>query len=196
VRFTTKAEPADHHDPIETPYDGEARDRHQRGLDWIGYAVHLSETCDGEPGHLTTHVNTTPANVAAAQYTAAIQRALVAADRAPNTPLADAGYMAADRLVQREARHGMRLVGLVRESACWQHHVDGASAMEQVTIDWAARSARCPQGRHAVGWYPPQHARGHHDIRVTSAKEDWAGCPQRARCPRAKPQPRSLQRQP
>jgi transposase len=63
VRFTTKAELADHHDPIETPYDGEARYRHKRGLDWIGYTVHLSETCDEEQVPLMTHVNTTPAHI-------------------------------------------------------------------------------------------------------------------------------------
>jgi transposase len=196
VRFTTKAELADHHDPIETPYDGEARSRHKRGLDWIGYTVHLSETCDEEQVHLMTHVNTTPANIAEAKCIAAIQRALVAAGRAPHTHLADAGYIAADPPVQSEAQHGIRLVGPVRDSARWQHHVEGAYALEPLTMDWAARSARCPQGYHPVGWYPFQHANGHRYIRVTCAKADCAGCHPRARGTRAKAQPRSLQLQP
>lgn len=196
MRFTTKAELADHHDPIETPYDGEARYRHKRGLDWIGYTVHLSETCDEELVHLITHVTTTPANMAEARCTAAIQRALVATGRAPHTHLADAGYIAADLLVQSEAQDGIRLVGPVRDSARWQHHVEGAYALEQCTIDWAARSARCPQGHRSASWYPFQHANGHRYIRGTFAKADWAGCPQRTRCTRAKAQPRSLQLQP
>jgi transposase len=196
VRFTTKEELADNHDPIETPYDGEARYRNKRGLDWIGYAVHLSETCDEEQVHLITHVKTTPANIAEAKCTAAIQQALVAADRAPNIHLADAGYIAADLLVQSQAQHGIRLVGPVRDSARWQHHVEGAYALEQFTIDWATHSAYCPQGHRSASWYPFQHANGHHYIRVTFAKEDCAGCPQRARCTRAKTQPRSLQLQP
>ncbi len=195
VRFTTKAELADHHDPIETPYDGEARYRNKRGLDWIGYTVHLSETCDEEQVHLITHVNTTPANMAEAKCTAAIQRALVAAGRAPNIHLADAGYIAADLLVQSEAQHGIRLVGPVRDSARWPHHVTGLW-VGAVDDAWAAHSARCPQGHRSASWYPFQHANGHHYIRVTFAKEDCAGCPQRARCTRAKTQPRSLQLQP
>jgi transposase len=196
VRFSTEAELANHHDSIETPYDVEARSRNKRGLGWIGYAVHLSEACDEERVHLMTHVKTTPAKVAEAKCTAAIQRALVAAGRAPNTHRADAGYIAADLLVQSEAQHGIRLVGPVRDSARWQHHVDGAYGLEQCTIDWTTHRACCPQGHHSARWYPFQHANGHRDIRVTFAKEACTGCPQRARCTRAKAQPRSLQLQP
>jgi hypothetical protein len=43
-----------------------------------------------------SHVKTTPANIAEAKYTAGIQQALVAHGRAPNTHLADAGYIVAD----------------------------------------------------------------------------------------------------
>jgi transposase len=195
-RFTTQAEPAASQDPIETPDDGEARYRHQRGLDWIGYTVHLSDTCDEEQVHRITHVKTTPANLAEARCTDAIQRALGANGRAPKTPLAAAGSMAADLLVQSATQPGIRLVGPVRDSARWQHHVEGAYGLAQLTIDWAAHRAYCPQGHRSASWYPFRHANGHHDIRVTFAKEDCAGCPQRARCPRAKTQPRSLQLQP
>ena len=65
-------------------------------LGWIGYTVHLSETGDAERLHLMTHVKTTPANIAEATCTSGIQQALVAYGRAPNTHLADAGYIAAD----------------------------------------------------------------------------------------------------
>jgi transposase len=170
VRFTTQAELSDNNEPIETPYDGEARYRNKRGLGWVGYTVHLSETCDEEEVHLITHVKTTPANMAEAKCTDAIQRALVANGRAPTTHLADAGYIAADLLVQSATQHGIRLVGPVRDSARWQHHVEGAYALGQFTIDWAAHSARCPQGYRSASWYPFQHANGHRYIRVTSRK--------------------------
>ena len=196
VRFTTKAERADDHDPVDTPDDGEARDCHKRGLDWIGSTVHVSATGDEEPGHLITHVPTTPAHRPEAKCTAAMQRALGAAARAPTIHLAEAGDIAADLLVQSEAQYGIRLVGPVRESARWQHHGEGAYARAQCTVDWAARNARCPPGPYSVGWYPVQLATGHHYIRVTFAPEDGAGCPQRARCTRATTQPCSLQRQP
>jgi transposase-like protein len=45
-------------------------------------------------------------------------------------------------------------VGPVRDSARWQHHVEGAYALEPCTIDWAAYSTRCPQGQRSASWYP------------------------------------------
>lgn len=143
--------------------------------------------------NLITHVKTTPANVAEAKCTAAIQQALVDRGRAPKTHLADAGYIAADVLVESARQRGITLVGPVRDNARWQQKVDGAYAVEQFTIDWEAQRAHCPQGHVSVGWWPYTHANGHHYIRVTFAKETCAGCPQRALCTRAKDQPRILQ---
>jgi transposase len=196
VRLATKEELAQNTTPIETPYDVEARYRNKRGHDWVGYTVHLTETCDAKRVHLITQVTTTPAHVAEAKCTAAIQQALIDRGRAPKTQLADAGYIAADLLVESTWQRGITLVGLVRDNARWQQKVDGAYAVEQFRIDWKARQAHCPQGHTSVGWWPYTHANGHHYIRVTFAKETCAGCPQRALCTRAKAQPRILQIQP
>src|SRR5512144_1572068 len=53
-------------------YDREARYRNKRGLEWRGYAVQWSETCEVDAVHLITHVKTTPANVAEVKCTEAI----------------------------------------------------------------------------------------------------------------------------
>jgi transposase len=66
ARLTTREEHAINGEPIETPYDVEARYRNKGGRAWIGYTVHLSESCDAEQVNLITHVHTTPANVAEA----------------------------------------------------------------------------------------------------------------------------------
>jgi len=126
VRLATQGELAQNQEAIESPYDVEARYRNKSGLGGMGYAVHLSETGDEQRVNLLTHVKTTPANVAEAKCLGAIQQALVKSDRAPKTHLADAGYIAADRLVQSETQHGITLVGPVRESARWQDRVEGA----------------------------------------------------------------------
>src|SRR5262249_1751264 len=34
---------------IQSPQDGEARYAEKRGAGWVGYKVHLTETCDGRP---------------------------------------------------------------------------------------------------------------------------------------------------
>ena len=83
----------------------------------MGYAVHLTEACEEKAVHLITHVKTTPANIAEAKCTEAIQQALVDGGRAPGLHLADAGYIAADLLVRSERLRSIRLVGPIRESA-------------------------------------------------------------------------------
>jgi transposase len=75
VRFRPKEElpPAE---KIETPHDPEARFRHRGGASWVGYIVHLSETCEDDAVHLLTHAMTTAATVHEARCTAAIHGAL------------------------------------------------------------------------------------------------------------------------
>ena len=46
---------------IASPYDPEARYSTKRGIAWVGYKVHLTETCDDGQPHLITGVMTTPA---------------------------------------------------------------------------------------------------------------------------------------
>lgn len=46
---------------INSPYDAEARYAKKRSTSWVGYKVHLTETCDDEMPRLITHVETTPA---------------------------------------------------------------------------------------------------------------------------------------
>jgi hypothetical protein len=70
--------------------------------------------------------------MAAAQGSEAIPRALVAHGRAPNTPLADAGDLAADRFVQRETPQEITRVGPIRDRARWQPNGEGAYALEQL----------------------------------------------------------------
>jgi len=41
---------------IQSPYDLDARYGTKRDMHWVGYKVHLSETCDEDQPHLITHV--------------------------------------------------------------------------------------------------------------------------------------------
>jgi hypothetical protein len=44
---------------ISSPYDPEARYSTKREISWVGYKVHLTETCDPETPHVITNVETT-----------------------------------------------------------------------------------------------------------------------------------------
>lgn len=48
---------------ISSPYDMEAHYARKHTTQWVGYTVHLTETCDDETPPLITHVETTPAPV-------------------------------------------------------------------------------------------------------------------------------------
>ena len=51
--------------PKGSPYDPEARYARKETTTWVGYNVHLTETCDDGAPHLITHVETTPGPTAA-----------------------------------------------------------------------------------------------------------------------------------
>ena len=72
VRWKSKKELPRAEAGIESPYDVDARFRSRSGVNWVGYAVHFSETCEDDECHLITHVETTDATVHEAQRTEAI----------------------------------------------------------------------------------------------------------------------------
>src|ERR1700758_310614 len=83
VRFKTKQELPQAAEEIQSPYDPDARYRHKRETSWVGYMVHVSETCEPTAPHLLTHVHTTTAAVHEAMCTADIHQALGDKDVAP-----------------------------------------------------------------------------------------------------------------
>ena len=99
VRFRPKEELPPAAEKVESPYDPEARYSSKRGHSWIGYKVHLTETCEDDQVHLLTHVQTTPAPVADVECTEAIQQGLAQRELLPEVQLMDTGYVEAERLV-------------------------------------------------------------------------------------------------
>jgi hypothetical protein len=59
---------------IHSPYDLEARYRSTRDAHWVGYKVHLTETCDANQPDLMTQVITTPATTQDSVMGPAIQQ--------------------------------------------------------------------------------------------------------------------------
>ena len=76
VRWKSKKELPRAAAGIESPYDIDARFRSRSGVNWVGYAVHFSETCDDDQCHLITNVETTDATVHEAQRAEAIHQSL------------------------------------------------------------------------------------------------------------------------
>ena len=116
VRFRTSRDLPPAAEGITSPYEVEARYRHQRDTQWTGYMVHVSETCDPTAPHLLTHVHTTPATVHEAQCTTPLQQALIDKGVPPQEQLVDAAYVSSEFLVHSRDDHGIALRGPTRPS--------------------------------------------------------------------------------
>jgi transposase len=77
---------------FNSPYDPGAYYATRRETEWIGYKVHLTETCEAKELHLVTNVETTPSVVQDVSTTESIHQAL--ADKAclPEKHIVDGGY--------------------------------------------------------------------------------------------------------
>jgi transposase len=76
---------------LESPYEAEARYAIKRGRHWVGYKVHLTETCDADAPHLITQVHTTIAPAHDVEQLLTIQQSLAARNLLPALQLVDTG---------------------------------------------------------------------------------------------------------
>src|SRR5499433_3493952 len=196
VRFKTKQELPQAAEELQSPYDPDARYRHKRETSWVGYMVHVSETCEPTAPHLLTHVHTTTAAVHEAMCTADIHQALVDKDVAPGEHWLDAAYIDADLLVRSQEEHGITLRGPTRPNPTWQAKVAGAYTVTDFTVDWAHQQVQCPQGRTSTSWTERLDATGNPCIQVRFSQRDCGACAARALCTQAKQVARILKLQP
>jgi transposase len=105
---------------INSPYDVEARYARKRSTSWVGYKVHLTETCEDDQPHLIAHVETVLAPSADGAVTQSIHEGLKANRLLPNRHLVDAGYMDAPELVTSQQAYNVELVGPARADYKWQ----------------------------------------------------------------------------
>ena len=150
VRLKTKQELPRAAEGIQSPYDPEARYRHKQTTSWVGYMVHVSETCEPTMPHLLTHVHTTTAAVDEAMCTEAIHQALVDKHLAPGEHWVDAAYIDAALLVRSQEDHGITLRGPARPNPTWQAKVAGAYTVADFRVDWEHQQVQCPQGKTSV----------------------------------------------
>ena len=83
---------------VSSPYDPDAHYARKHTTQWVGYKVHVTETCDDGLPPLITHVETTPAPVDDSQVTAQLHAALQEKDLLPSRHIVDTGYLDAELL--------------------------------------------------------------------------------------------------
>ena len=198
---------------IASPYDADARWGGKRGEFWLGYKLHVTETCDDAPpchcgqagatGHardcaslalpnLVTHAATTDAAVTDNAMTGAINDKLAAKGLAPGRHYLDSGYVTAALAVSEAARHGTSLIGPLLADTSAQARAGNGYARTDFTVDYGTRTVTCPQGKTSSSWSPcTQHGRD--TIVATFSPADCGPCPARELCTRGRKRQLSLQ---
>jgi transposase len=166
---------------IRSPYDTEAQTGKKRETTWLGYKVHLTETCGlpEEPmrPQLIVQVQTTVAPIPDADMTAPIQEELVQAGLKPEEQIVDTGYVDAELLASSHQR-GIKLVGPTMPDSSWQ-----ARSLARASISRTSRSIgsssrrRVPKGRPVLDTLQAGER-----VEIVFATETCAACPVRQDC--------------
>jgi len=199
------------HARIASPYDTDARWGVKRDTFWLGYKLHVTETCDDEPrcgcpaagdggtgrrGHgkdctapafpnLITHVATTEATVPDCQMTAVICDDLAGKNLAPGRSYLDSGYLSAALVVTALATWGIALTGPLLADTSAQARAGKGYARAGFAIDYDTKTVTCPQGKTSASWTPCTQ-RGTDAIVAQFSATDCGPCPARALCTRGK----------
>jgi transposase len=170
---------------ISSPYDLEARYAKKHTTSWIGYKVHVTETCEDKAPHIITHVETTAGPVADGTVTPRIHDALAHTDLLPRTHIVDTGYLDAELLATSQREYGVELLGPTRPDYKWQAQAGQGFDVSHFAIDWEQHQATCPGGCTSSSWSPAVDAYGNEVIKIKFARQDCQACPQRVNCTRA-----------
>ena len=194
------------HLKISSPYDADARWGAKKDLLWLGYKLHISETCDDPPAcgcppdpaaarpgrcahdtrpNLITCVATTDATVADSQMTVPVSAALAAKGLAPARHYLDSGYAAPEHVLTAARQHGITLVTPLLADTSRQAREKNGYDRSAFAIDYQARTVTCPQGHSSRHWNETV-PHGRPSVTVQFAAADCLPCPARAQCTTAR----------
>jgi transposase len=176
---------------LSSPYDTEARYSTKRDVNWLGYKVHLTETCDEQQPHLIVNVETTPATTPDDNMLEQVHDSLKVRDLLPAEHLVDKGYTDAHVLVDSQRQYGVTIVGPVAEDPSWQAR-SGGFAKGSFIVDWERRVVTCPAGKQSISWLPNSYLQNGVVFEARFARKDCGPCPHRARCTKSKLEPRLI----
>jgi transposase len=193
------------HIRIASPYDTDARWGVKREEFWLGYKLHITETCDDAPPctcgpaadgtgrehdkgcahlvfpNLITGVATTDATVTDNQMTGAIHAGLAGKNLAPGRHYLDSGYLSAAVVVSSLTTWGIALIGPLLADTSAQARAGHGYARADFTVDYDTMTVTCPQGKISSSWTPCTQ-RGQAAAVATFSAGDCGPCPARPQC--------------
>jgi transposase len=170
---------------LSSPYDEEAHLARKDTTQWVGYKVHLTESCDEELPRLITHVETTTGPIADGAVTPVIHHALQEKGLLPDIHLVDTGYLDAELLVTSQRDYKVDLLGPTRSDYHWQARAGQGFAVHHFQLDWDRHQALCPTGRTSVSWTPAVDNHATEVIKIKFSRHDCRACESRRLCTRS-----------
>jgi transposase len=177
---------------IASPYDTGARYSTKRSVEWVGYKVHFTETCDEDTPHVIVNVETTPATTPDDNMVEVIHASLAPRELLPAEHLVDKGYTDADVLVASQQKYDVAIVGPVAGDPSWQARTGEGFDKSQFLVDWDRRVVTCPAGQQSLSWLPNTYPKNGMVWEVRFARKDCTPCVYRAQCTKARQEPRIL----
>jgi len=161
---------------ICSPYDVEATSGRKLTTWWVGYKVHLTESCDEDLPRLITHVETSRAGNGDVDVTPVIHRALKQKDLLPKEHLTDTNYAEAKQFVQSHQQYNIDLIAPTRADHKWQAKAKQGFDASSFLIDWQAHKATCPAGRDSLSWTPARDRYDNQVIKIKCSIKDCRSC--------------------
>ena len=162
-----------------SPYETDARASRKRDTEWVGYKVHLTETCgEDEAVQLIVQAEISAATEQDVEETMPLLRELQARDLVPEVRLVDSGYVSGEVLAEH-AKLGIELVGPLKQEGGWQHQT--GYGLEAFEVNWQTQQVRCPQGQLSQNWCNG-HSHGEEVIRVSFSAVTCSACPVKELC--------------
>jgi len=177
---------------IQSPYDSEARNSTKRKVNWTGYKVHLTETCDDEMPNIITNVETSLATTTDVEVTEKVHASLAQKQLIPAEHLVDGGYTSALKLLVSREDYALELVGPVLPNSSWQARAGQGYGSNCFVIDWEAEIAVCPEGRMSTVWRDTRDKHQQERVHIQFAIKECAACSQRKKCTKSADKPRTI----
>ena len=198
VRWRDSSELKPAAEAIRSPYEPEARYSQKRSTSWLGYKVHLTETCDEKSPNLIINVHTTVATEQDVSCTDDIHESLAERELLPQDHLVDTGYIDAELLSDSTEQYQVRLLGPPRLKPNWQSKVEGGINLYDFHIDWDQQRVICPGDKVSRRWRPHRTTGKYAQdmIQVSFANKECQSCALKPRCTRSSKQGRILNFQP
>ncbi|MBK1725103.1 transposase [Thiocystis violacea] len=176
---------------ISSPYDPDARYSTKRSAAWVGYKVHLTETCEAVRPHVIVNVETTLATTPDDNMLAVVHASLAPRQLLPSEHLVDKGYTSAQVLLDSQREYHVTVVGPVADDPSWQARAGEGFDKAHFQIDWEHHVVACPAGKQSVSWLPKTTVPGI-SVEARFSAKDCTPCAHRAQCTRAKKEPRLI----